>query len=102
MTTEEMLRIQDTENKKIMVNRVVNKLFSEPNVLRFIEGTRTLFIDIEGDPVCVKHRGSNIFPDHPSDECIEVTFTTLKELPPEELKKKSESGEYNKEYLLKL
>ena len=41
-------------------------------------------------------------PDHPSDECIEVTFTTLKELPPEEVKKKSESGEYNKEYLLKL
>ena len=102
MTTEEMLRIQETENKKIMVTRVVTKLLSEPNVLRFIEGTRTLFIDIDGDPVCVKHRGSNVFPDHPSDDCITISVDDIVKLDAEELKNKVYAGEYNKEYLLKL
>lgn len=102
MTTEEMLRIQETENKKIMVTRVVNKLFSEPNVLRFIEGTRTLFIDIEGDPVCVKHRESKDFPDHPSNDCITISIEDIVKIDAEELKNKADAGEYNKEYLLKL
>lgn len=102
MTTEEMLKIQETEDKKTMANRVLNKLLSEPNVLRFIEGTRTLFIDIEGDPVCVKHRESNVFPDHPSDECITISVEDIVKLDAEELKKKVYDGEYSKEYLLKL
>ena len=102
MTTEEMLKIQETENKKIMANRVLNKLLSEPNVLRFIEGTRTLFIDIEGVPVCVKHRESEDFPDHPSNDCITISVEDIVKLDAEELKNKVYAGEYNKEYLLKL
>lgn len=85
-----------------MVTRVVNKLLSEPNVLRFIECTRTLFIDIDSDPVCVKHRDSKDCPEHPSNDCITISVEDIVKLDVEELKNKADTGEYNKEYLLKL